>query len=82
MQLKLRRAALGEHLREEHGSKEASTQTEPLPKEAQTPSPFRSQASAQTPRQRAESILLTQAEVGHFTCHICHTTAVPYFNTV
>ena len=82
MQLKLRRAALGEHLREEHGSKEASTQTEPRPKEAQTPSPFRSQASAQTPRQRAESVLLTQAEVGHFTCHICHTTAVPSHITV
>ena len=61
--MKLRRAALGEHLREERGSKEAATQTEPgPPEEAMSPLPFRGQLSAQTPRQRAESVLQTQLQ--------------------
>lgn len=60
---KLRRATLAEHLGEEHGSREVSTQTELAPGEAITPSHFRSQSTAQTPRQRAESVLQAQAKV-------------------
>ena len=61
--MKLRRAALGEHLREERGSKEAATQTDSRPpEEAMSPLPFRPQMSAQTPRQRAESVLQTQSQ--------------------
>ena len=64
MHAKLRRAKLGEHLREGRGSREAGTQTEAsVPEEAGTPPPFRSQLSAQTPRQRAESVLQTQPQV-------------------
>ena len=63
LHVKLRRAALGEHLREERGSKEAATQTEPGPlEEAMSPMPFQPQLSAQTPRQRAESVLQTQSQ--------------------
>ena len=57
---------LGEHLREEQGSKEASTQTDQLPNEAGLPSPFRTQASAQTPHQRAHSVLQSQPRVCPF----------------
>ena len=64
MHVKLRRATLGEHLREERGSIEAATQTDPEPlEEAMSPMPFRPQLSAQTPRQRAESVLQTQSQV-------------------
>lgn len=63
LHVKLRRAALGEHLREERGSKEAATQTEPgPPEEAMSPMAFRPQLSAQTPRQRAESVLQIQSQ--------------------
>ena len=65
LHVKLRRAMLGEHLREEQGNKEASTQTEHSPAEAGTLKTLRSQASARTPRQRAQSVLQTQAKVGH-----------------
>lgn len=63
LHVKLRRALLGEHLREEQGNKEASTQTDQLPDQAGSPPPLRTQASAQTPRQRAHSVLQSQPRV-------------------
>ena len=60
---KLRRPTLAEHLGEELGSREVSTQTELAPGEATTPLHFRPQSTAQTPRQRAESVLQAQPKV-------------------
>ena len=73
LHIKLRRAMLGTHLREEQGNKEASTQTDRLPAEAGTPPPLRSQASAQTPRQRAQSVLQTQPKACHRTNNVCYS---------
>ena len=73
LHVKLRRAMLGEHLREEQGSREASTQTDQLPNEARSPPPFRSQTSAQTPRQRAHSVLQSQPRVSLHASAVRHS---------
>ena len=73
LHVKLRRAMLGEHLREEQGSKEASTQTDQPLNEARSPPPFRSQARAQTPRQRAHSVLQSQPRMCLHASTVCHS---------
>ena len=79
LHVKLRRAVLGEHLREERGSKEAATQTDPgLLAESMSPMPFRPQLSAQTPRQRAKSVLQTQSQVCNIPLAFHFPTAVTY----